>query len=175
MSAAQYEEILDSLMEGHPVCIVDLSNASADIRRAVLARSHKIFVVTQGTVQSLRSARMLLNEVTQMRGGQDHTQSVSLILNMKGAFGDQEISKPEAEKALGHEINHSFDFQVKGFPALELEGKKPFSNTISRAIGEELLKSLGGVLKKEPLDKNDSPQGKGGGTLLGGFLSKLKK
>ncbi|MAM33564.1 MAG: type II secretion protein ATPase [Micavibrio sp.] len=173
ISAEQFEDILDMLMEEHPVCVVDLSKAPADLRRSVLARSHKIFVVTQGTVQSLRSARMLLNEIKQLRGEDD--KDVSLIHNMKGLFPDQEVPSSEAEKALGHEINYSFDFAPKGFPAQEMEGKKPFSNSVTRKIGEELLKGLTPIMKKELSSKDDAGQGKDSKKILGGFFDKLKK
>jgi len=175
ISAEQFEDVLDSLMEGHPVCIVDLSKAPADIRRSTLARSHKIFVVTQGTVQSLRSARMLLNEIKQLRGGSEKDKEVSLIHNMKGMFSDYEVPGSEAEKALGHEINYNVDFSSKGFPAQEMEGKKPFSNSFTRKIGEELLQSLSHIIKKDLPTKDDVSHTQGGKKMLGGFFDKLKK
>ncbi len=124
ISVEAFETMLDVLMNSYPIVIFDASCASVPIQRALLARSHKIYVVTTPTLSSLRTARTLVQEIKTLRGGEESPSLVDLVMNMMGQFPKQEISKSEAEKALENTVSHRIDFNPKLFPAAEIDGVK---------------------------------------------------
>ncbi len=141
-----FENILDSLMNSFPVVIFDASAASIAIKRMVLSRSHKIYLVTTPTLSSLRPARTLIQEINTLRGEEEEPDFIDLVLNMKGQYPKQEVSKSEAEKAFERKITHVIDFEPNLFPAAEIDGLKITELKNSSAVIGKLLESTSTLL-----------------------------
>jgi len=167
-----FENIVNNLMSTYPVVIFDASCASVSIQKILLARSHKVFVVTTPTLSSLRAARTLVQEIKDLHGGEECDKSlIDLVINKKGQFTGQEISKSEAEKAIEHDVSVVIDFDVKLFPAAEIDGVKITEIKNSEKLVNTLLEkvqSLVGVKRSEEIS------GKSKGGFLEDILGKMK-
>ncbi|MGB1077167.1 MAG: type II secretion protein ATPase [Bdellovibrionales bacterium] len=166
-----FDNILNSVMTTYPVVIFDASNTSVPIQRSALSQSHKIYILTTPTLSSLRTARTLIQEIKTLRGGDDEKNVIHLVMNMKGQFSGQEISKGEAEKALEHDIDIVLDFDPKLFPAAEIDGQKITQIKGSEKIVEDLLKDMEALVGSKKSNTEDSNKKSG---LLDGLLEKLK-
>ena len=149
------------LLIKHPVIIVDLSNAAPDLKRIVMTRANQIIAVSTPSLPSLRLARSLINEIKDVRGGED--QDIDLIVNMRGLDAANEVPKVDIEKAMELEISSTIAFSGKLFMKLENEGKK----LIDVPEGMEIVKTaLLPILKKSmavDLDGQDQDTGKPSG------------
>lgn len=155
-----FEEIINVLMKSYPVVIFDASGSPAAIQRALLGRSHKIYVTTTPTLAGLRSTRTLLQEIKTLRGNEDEDENlVDVVVNMKGQFSGQEISKSEAEKALEHDITHIVDFNAKLFVGAEMDGVKLSSMKDSGAVIEALLTGLSPLIGGKEISTNNEKEG----------------
>ena len=170
LGAPKLETMVDMLMAKYPVVFVDLSQSPQALQRVVLSRAHQINVVSSQSLVSLRQGRSLIQEIKDLRGGED--EGIELIINMQGMANGQEVPKGDIESAM--------DLKVSGYVAFE---PKIFQGNESQSLkitddkdGESLIKTTimpivhkvvaGGGDAAEPA----AAESKG---LLGGLLGKL--
>ncbi len=173
ITGSQFESILDNLMAEHPVTIVDLSQASAEIARVVLAKAHKTILISHPTVQSLRAARTLQQELQELKGGEEKASSSILVINMKGMFDKQEVPVADIEKGIGQKPDLVIPFEPKSFPSSELEGTLLINNKFCAEIARKLLKNMEDVLKPSNDDVNEVEKQDGG--FLDNIMKSFKK
>ena len=170
VNAEQLEGLIDTLMAKYPVLVVDLSQSSELLQRTVLARANQILVTTTPTLPALRLARSLLQEVREVRGGDD--ESVSLIVNMQGQAAANEVSKKDREKAMEFSVAAYLPYDAKLFLGNESESKKLTDDAGARALIE---KSLLPVVKKTVAVSADAENDNNeDDSLFGGLLGNLK-
>ena len=170
VNAEQLEGLIDTLMAKYPVLVVDLSQSSELLQRTVLARANQILVTTTPTLPALRLARSLLQEVREVRGGDD--ESVSLIVNMQGQAAANEVSKKDIEKAMEFSVAAYLPYDAKLFLGNESESKKLTDDAGARALIE---KSLLPVVKKTVAVSADAENDNNeDDSLFGGLLGNLK-
>jgi pilus assembly protein CpaE len=146
LAAEGFEQILDRLMETYPVVILDLSNASSSIKRIAAARSHEIVIVSAPILPSLRSARSLMQEVKDIRGGEG--KDIELVVNMTGQAKEFEVSKDDIQKTLGQDfLNISFDAKV--FHYAEIQGKNILDVKGSEMMVQGLLDLVQKVISSD--------------------------
>ncbi|MGE4313694.1 MAG: CpaE family protein [Pseudobdellovibrionaceae bacterium] len=167
-----FEDILDAVLEEHPATIVDLSQAESNVMRVTLQRAHVIVIVAQATVQSLRNVRSLLQDIKDLRGGQDSETQVKLVINMKGMFGDQEVPLSDIEKALNKKVDLVLPFDVKSFPTVEVTGQKIHEAKAVRPMAQKLAAMVENLFDARMKDEPDDAPANG---ILGSLLSKVKK
>lgn len=163
------ENILNRLMIQFPAVIVDLSGASATVKRMVMHKAHEVVIVSTPTLPALRAARSLLMEIKEVRGGAD--KDVELIVNMKEQSPGAEVSAADITAALGRKPAMIVPFAPKIFSAIETHGKK-----LSDISGtEEIMSGLMGLARKVlTLSESGEKVSKQDTGLLGGLLGKLK-
>lgn len=122
LTSGQMEELISMLLIKHPVIIADLSNAAPDLRRVIATRANQVVVVSTASLPSLRLARSLVQEIKDVRGGEE--SGIDLILNMHGLDTATEVPKADIEKAMGLKIASVIPFSGKTFMKAESEGKK---------------------------------------------------
>jgi pilus assembly protein CpaE len=169
LSGEQYERMLDQLMVKFPVVLVDLSCAENTLRRAVLARSNQIVLVTVPTVTSLRFARALIKEISDIRGGDKG--DVTLVVNQQGLSKAHEVPNRDIEDALEFKVSAVLPHMPALFMGSETDSRK----IITDREGSSLLKNTILPLFKQILSggpKEDDNSKKSG--ILGGFLTKGK-
>ena len=168
-SADHFEVILNKLMMTYPVVIVDLSGASAHIKKMVISRAHNTLVVSTPALSSLRSARTLMHEIKNYRG--DSGDNIELILNKIGEAQGTEVNKADIEKALDRKSGFSVSYDSKVFAAAETQGK-----AIRDVKGGEIFAAnLVEFLKKITNSKEAVPAAKAAdSSAIGSLLSKLK-
>ncbi len=115
VTGIQYEAILDNFMVKYPVVFVDLSGASADLKKTVISRAHQTVIVTTPTVTSLRFCRSLIKELSEIRGGE--ADDVSLVINMTGISKANEVDSDAITEALEFKPSLSLPY----LPALFLK------------------------------------------------------
>ncbi len=141
ISPEQLEQLLDMIMVKFPVCIFDLSGASAATKNAILARAHKAVVVSTPIPSSLRTARSLLHEIKNLRGGT--SDNTALIVNMQGMSIGNEVPKKGIEEALERDANLTIAFNPKLFIGTESERRGIHSDK----AGLDIVKSLMGLVR----------------------------
>lgn len=163
------ESIINHLMITYPVVIVDLSGANATVKRMVMHKAHEVMIVTTPALSSLRSARSLLQEIKEVRGGSD--KEIELIINMKDQSAGFEVSANDIATSMARKPSLTIPFTPKIFAVAETQGKK-----ITGIPGaEEIISGLMSLVRKvvtvadnqEALEKSDN-------SLIGGLLGKLK-
>lgn len=171
IASGQMEELVSMLLIKHPVVVVDLSNASPSLKRAIVTRANQVVVVSTPILSSLRLARSLVQEVSDIRGGQ--VSDVELIINMQGLDAANEVPKAEIEKAMGLKISSVIPFNGKLFMKCEAQAKK----LIAEAQGLDIVTSELLSIVKKVLSINPA-KSSGGERKSKGFLdnmfSKLK-
>lgn len=171
----EYETLLNHMMTTYPVMIVDLSQATADLKRVVLSKANSILVVTTPILPSVRAARTLLQEIKQLRGNDEKASEI--ILNMSGFAGKADVPKVQIEQGLERKIEHVFPFEPALFVGAESQAEKLTVHKGAEKIVAGLLASVANVLNVPEAAKNNAAAGgaakddKGG---LGGILSRLK-
>jgi pilus assembly protein CpaE len=151
ISVDQFESILNRIVPVSPVIIVDLSGASAGIRRQTLARANDVVVVTTPSLPALRAARLLVQETKTIRGGSD--KDIAVVLNRVGEAAGLEISKIDAESALEQKLSLTLPFDAKFYATLETSGK----SLLDIKGGESLISTLMPLVHKS-LRSGDSAQ-----------------
>lgn len=169
----QFETLIEILMAKYPVVIVDLSQATPDVLRAVASRANQVIVVSTPTLPSLRLARSLIHEMKDLRGKDD--KGIDMIVNMQGFASGHEVSRKDIESAMEMKVSTVIPFAPKSFVGTESEGKKLSSTSEGMAIVRtQVLPVLQKILDADIAgdDMDQKPQGGFLGSLLGKFSSK---
>lgn len=163
------EGIINHLMVSYPVVIVDLSGASASVKRMIMHKAHEVIIVTTPTLPSLRSARSLLLEIKDVRGGSD--KEIELVINMKDQAPGFEVSPADISSAMGRKPALTIPFSPKLFAASETQGKK-----LTEIAGAEDITSGLMALARKVITVLESQEitEKSQGGLMGNLLGKLK-
>lgn len=161
----QLEILIDALMVKYPTVIADLSFASAEQAKTVIARAHKIFVVSTPVLPSLRLTRSLIQEIKEIRGDDEH--GIEMVINMSGIAPAHEVGKSDIEKALDFPVSTTIPFDPKIFISAESEGK---SLTETKEGTEIVMNSLLPLMQKV-LNLNTLPVSKE--PAKGGFMGML--
>ncbi len=168
----QYERFLDMLMVKAPVVLADLSASEPGLRKLLISRANHIVLVSTPTLTSLRFARSLIKEISDLRGG--GKEELSLIINKAGQAKAYEVTSYEIQKAV--ELAPSAN--VPYLPALFMGNESNLHQVLQDREGLELLKAtLLPVIRRTVAvdsdgyldDKSDKKWG-----LLGSFLTKKK-
>lgn len=163
------ENILNKLMIQYPAVVVDLSGASATVKRMVMHKAHEVVIVTTPTLPALRSARSLLMEIKEVRGGSD--KDIELVINMKDLAAGAEVSTADIAAAMGRKPAMTIPFNPKIFTAVETHGKKLSEVSGSEDIVAGLMALARKVLKTTDTDDKAIKTDAG---FLGGLLGKMK-
>lgn len=172
IAADQYERFLDMLMVKAPVVLADLSASEPGLRKLLISRANHIVLVSTPTLTSLRFARSLIKEVSDLRGG--GKDELSLIINKVGQAKPYEVTSYEIQKA----VELAPSASVPYLPALFMGNESNLRQVLQDREGLELLKStLLPVIRRTVAvdsdgyldDKSDKKSG-----LLGSFLTKKK-
>ena len=171
LTADGFETVINRLMITYPLVVIDLSGASAAVRKMVITKANHISVVSTPTLPSLRAARALLQEIKNMRG--DSGDNLELILNKQGQSAGFEVSSKDIEQALDRKPALTISYDDKVFAASIAQGKAIGDVKGGEAIATSILNWTRGMLKvKETaastISKNDTSK-------LGGILSMLSK
>ncbi len=143
VTAEQMEELVNTLMITYPVVFVDLSHASAELMKTVVTRAHEIVIVSTRSLPSLRLARTLLQEIKDVRGGEEG--NIEVIINMQGIDSQSEASNADIEQALDLSVSSYIPFVPKVFMGTESESR----NLAQDKEGAALIKtSILPVLRK---------------------------
>ncbi len=169
-SPDHYEKLLDYLMAIYPIVIVDLSQSPAALRRVALKKSHKILLLTVPTLPSVRATRTLLQEIKDLRGG--NNDAADVIVNMQGYSSKNEVSKAQIEQGLDRRIVTVLPFVADTFAGAESQSKKMQSDKEGVGIADKLLKAVRNVLSGTGSDVVRDDDDKKSG--IGGLLTKLK-
>ena len=118
-----FEHILTKLMVTYPVVIVDLSGATAPVKRMVMHKAHEVVIVSNPTLPSLRSARSLLHEIKDVRGGSE--KEIELVVNMKDQVAEsRSVAFSDIAAALGRKPVLTVPFLPKVFATAETHNRK---------------------------------------------------
>lgn len=165
VSSEAYEDLLDRLMGVYPHVVVDLSMASANLKKTVLHRAHDILLVSTPNLPALRAARTLMQELKDLRGGEG--DEIKLIINMQGLSSANEVSKSDIETALEASPALMIPFDPKIFMTAESQAKK-----LSEVKGgDKIILDVMSLLTEPEGLVAETEKSKGG---LGGFLDILK-
>lgn len=170
-SPDQIEKLLNVFMVKFPVIVFDLSQAPIPVRRSILARAHKVLLVSTPTLPSLRLARTLLLEIKELRGGS--AEGTDLILNMQGFAPTAEATKSDIESALDCKPAAALPFNPKLFAGLESQGKK-FTDDKAGAEVARTLVSLVQKLIGAELDESSVSEKHKHASGMGGLFNILK-
>ncbi len=172
ISASDVEILLDFAMRKYPVVIADLSYVPPDIKKAVIARSSDVFMVSSPAIPALRLARSALNEIKELRGG--NADGLSFFINKAGMDPSNEVKKADIEAAVEFPVSGIIEFLPKLFMKLEGEGKHLASEAEGQKIIDQVLypylkKNFSSSLQDDEKGKPKDNEG-----LLSGFLNKFK-
>lgn len=174
VTAQQLEQLIDMLMVKYPVVIADLSQSAEILQKAVLTRANQILVTATPTLPALRLARSLIQEIREVRGGED--DDVDLIINMQGQASANEVSKADIEKAMEFKVAAYLPYDAKMFLGNESESRKLTDDKAAHAMIEKILLPI--LRKSIVLDPgsasadNDNAAGGFFDSLLGKLKSK---
>ena len=172
LSPAQLENMVDILMAKYPVVFVDLSNASEALQRVVLSRANQIQVVSTQSLVSLRQGRSLLQEIKDLRGGND--EGLELVINMGGVAAACEVPKGDIEAAMDLKVSAIVPFEPKMFQGNESESRKLTDDSESAALLKKTLLPIVQKVVAGSSDASDEAEEESKG-LLGGLMGKLSK
>lgn len=173
ISAEHFESIINRLMQTYPVVMVDLSGASIDIRRNILARANDVMIVSTPTLASLRSARSLMQEAKTIRGEKD--DGLHIILNQKGNGSGFDVSETDMAMAFKVKPHLVLPFLPKLFGAAEAQGKPLSALSGGGEIFAAVQKFMEDKIGLSPDKYLPATAGGSKGGLLGGLLNKVKK
>lgn len=165
-----FEAIIDQFMAKNPVVVVDLSGAEAGLSKRVISRANNIVLVTTPTVLSLRFARALLKEISDVRGG--NKDGVEIFINKRGLSKSAEISKAQVDEALGRPVSTHLAFLPDLFTGSDTE----ISNILdakdtNESVKSALLAYLSKIYNVSDLKTTKEDKKTGG---IGSFITKLK-
>lgn len=169
ITAEAFEGIVNRLMVTHPVVIVDLSGATATVKRMIMHKAHEVVIVATPSLPSLRSARSLLMEIKDVRGGSE--KDIDLVINMKDQAQGFEVTAADITSAMGMKPVMTVPFNPKLFAAAETQGKSLLSMPGSDDLIAGLLTLARKVITAEEVVQNNTKED---GGLLGGLLGKFK-
>ncbi|MEM6811680.1 MAG: P-loop NTPase [Pseudomonadota bacterium] len=167
--AQQYEDLIDFIMQSHPVLLVDLSDAIPSLKRTVLNKAHEILLVTTPTLPSLRASKTLMNEIKLLQGG--NTDHIDLVVNMSGMIPGKEVPAKDIEVVLDEKPSVVIPFDAKAFVGTENEGRKLTQDKTGSSIVYSLLPVAERVLNPSGVTIQQ-PEQKG---LLDTVMSIVKK
>lgn len=170
LGAEQLEMMIDMLMAKYPVVFIDLSQSPQALQRTVLARAHQINVVSTQSLVSLRQGRSLIQEIKDVRGGDE--DGIELIINMQGLASGQEVPKGDIESAMDLKVSAFIAFEPKIFQGNESESRKITDDK----DGESLIKkTILPIIRKVVVGGVEAPEAAQdeGKSLLGGLMGKL--
>lgn len=149
LTSGQMEELVSMLLTKHPVIIADLSNASPSLKRVIITRANQVITVSTPALASLRLARSLVQEIKDVRGGED--SDVELVINMQGLDASNEVQKADIEKAMGLSVSSVIPFSGKLFMKSEAEGRKVLTDGEGlQIVNNSLLTIVQKVLSVDP-------------------------
>lgn len=155
------EKLINRVMQKNPVVVMDLSNANRSVQRRMLERAAGIVIVTAPLLPALRNARMLIGELKLLKAG---LQGVSLVVNMKGLSGGEEIPPKDIQVALDMEPMAYIPYMPKVFVASEAEGHPAAKSKDISKVMENLLR----IAEKEvPTAKRQQGTGEEKSSLMG--------
>ena len=171
ISADQYEAFLDSLMVKAPVILADLSCAEPDLKKMLIRRSNHIVLVTTPLVTSLRFARSIIKEISDLRGESD--EEISLLVNCQGMEKQYEITDHDIEQSVEMAPAASIPYLPSLFMANESNSSeilkdKEGINILKNSLLPMLSKTIAVDLNAVKDEKNEKKSG-----LLGGLLTKM--
>lgn len=169
VSPDAFEHIITKLMVTYPIVIVDLSGATALVKRMVMHKAHEVVIVSTPTLPSLRSARSLMHEIKDVRGGSD--KEIELVVNMKDMAPNLEVAISDITTALGRKPVLTVPFLPKLFATAETHNRK-----LGEIAGAEDIVTALVTLARKVIHAEDTPpvSGSADKSLLGGLLGKLK-
>ncbi len=172
VSDTQIESLIETLMAKYPVVIIDLSQTTPDILRAVTSRANQVVVVSTPTLPSLRLARSLVHEMKDMRGKDE--KSIELVINMQGMAPANEVQKKDIEQAMELKVSAIIPFMPKVFIGSESESKKLTADKDGRLLVRNiLLPVLQKVLSGSVSDDSEAEASSTG--FFGSLLAKVTK
>ncbi|MBI1326834.1 MAG: type II secretion protein ATPase [Alphaproteobacteria bacterium] len=164
------ELLLNRLMENHPYVFLDLSGIAHKLQRRALQKSGHIVIVATPTLPSLRAARALYQEISDLRGGQ--TEHVHIVINKEGTSSTFDIPRKDIEAALPQKPAAYITNDTKLFTLSEIEGQSPLNMKGREALEAQINHLLQSILGKHPQEKKKEASSKG--FSLGGLFSKDK-
>lgn len=171
LTPAEFEAILDRLMTVFPVVAVDLSSAVPSLCRTAISRAHEIVLVSTPLLSSLRTARSLLQEIKDLRGGSN--ENVHLVINMQGVFPSGEVSASDIESAIERKPDLVLPFNAKSFVSSENRNKPLSQDKSAVKLSEPLISLAQRLTGRQKEDSANSRNGRWGGLL--GKLSHTQK
>ncbi len=173
VDAEQLETLLDMVMAKYPVVFVDLSGADAALKNAVLARATQVVLVSTPSLPALRLSRSLLQEISDIRGGND--DCVDLLVNMAGMDTKQQLTLKDVEASMERALVGEIPYDAKVFMGCESEGRKIMDDKAGEVLMDaSILPIVQKILSLEGDGGKASASGQEAG-LLGGLLKTLKK
>jgi pilus assembly protein CpaE len=152
-NADSVEALVSRIMKKSPVVVVDLSGASRDVQKRILALASSVFLVTTPILSALRNTRTYLSEIKSIRNSLD---DVNLVVNRIGLAGSDEVGMKDIQAALSKEPAAKVPFEPKVFLRSEATGKpvgqdkeavdvvKAIIPLVARAVGVEVKAEAGG-------------------------------
>ncbi len=168
VESTHYESLLDHIMAFYPVVVADLSAAPSPLKRVVLARAHRILLLTTPALPSVRAARTLIQEIKELRGNSD--EGVDVVLNMHG-IAKHEVGRSQIEQGLDRKLGGVIGFDPGLFAGIETEGRKLHSDKNGELVTAQLMPVILKALKMTSDDTADFGNKKTGIT---GILNRLK-
>lgn len=139
VSAKAYEMLLDRMLALYPVVLVDLSGAPEVIQRNTVARSHAVFMVTTPRIDALSLARSMVEEVRNVRGGDDSV--LNLIIN-QGGGNQQFMTDIDIARALSMEDFIPIPSNQKFFIGQETSDKSISASKQGQAMINQFVEPL---------------------------------
>lgn len=168
LTGEQVEALIDMLMARYPVLIADLSHSSPELEKVVLTRANQIVIVTTPILSALRQARALIQEVREIRGGED--KHISLIVNMQGLDTGNEVPKNDIEQAIEHPVSGLIPLDTKTFIKVENESRKLTEDKVGQEIVKNTLLPLLARALSLDVDMSEKPE-----ETRAGFFDRLFK
>lgn len=149
LTAEEFEAILNYVMPRFPYVVVDVSSASADIRKLAIQRAEKTLIVTEPNIGGLRVAKSLIGELKDLHGG----TGGNVIINKTGANKEAEISSDDIKAALDQEPLWSMAWEPKLMSQRDLQDKRFCDLDEGKLLAESLCHALYPSLLSEPEQK----------------------
>jgi pilus assembly protein CpaE len=166
------ETLVSRLLQKHPVVVVDLSGASRAVQKRILGLASEVVLVTTPFLSALRNTRTYMGEIKSVRAS---LAEVSLIVNMQGMAGGEEVPVKDISAALDMPVTAKIPYAPKVFMGSEASGKpvgqdknagdilRALAPVAARAAGVEAAAEpdAGGPKKDDPFTLLKKKLGKG--------------
>lgn len=137
--ADSVEALLDRIMKTYPVVVMDLSGASPNVQKRVIARAAEVVIVSTPHLTALRNGRALVNEIKHLRNG---LTAVDFVINKQSMPSADEVPVGDIKTLLDIEPAAKIAYAPKAFMSAEMTGK-PVGSTKA-----DVLKDLLPLAKK---------------------------